>query len=307
MVDSARSIISRTAGSCPAICFALVLRQGVHVEQQRLLDLGVVEEVAEALRGQLRMVRQHDRRSENRPVLVAEQHGEGVDGLAGERRLPLRPLPLERRDEATALDLEQRVGGDQAVAKGVSAGDLGRIAGHLGLVVDAEADPGERGREQLGAHRDPAAQLTASSIGKPKVSRIGSARQLCQGHRTQLQRPLGRLVSLASGLQEEDRAGDPGVGTALEHGLEPEHRERGGLGLRVVRRVDDPEGRRASRSSRRACRDRGRSPRRAASGPAPRSRYSSKLSLASSSVTAASSVGAPSLALSLCSASSVSR
>ena len=79
---------------------ALVVREGVDVQQQRLLDLRVVEEVAEALGRELGMVRQHDRRPEHRPVLVAQQDREGVDGLAGERRLPLRPLPLERGDEA---------------------------------------------------------------------------------------------------------------------------------------------------------------------------------------------------------------
>ena len=54
---SARSIISFTAGSCSSISARSRVAQRVHVEHERLLDLGVVEEVAAALRRDPRMVR----------------------------------------------------------------------------------------------------------------------------------------------------------------------------------------------------------------------------------------------------------
>ena len=97
---SARASISRTFGSWSAIAVALVVAQREHVQQQRLLDLGRVEQVAVALRRDLRVVGQHDRRAEHRVVGVGGQDREDVDLVTrGDRCLGRRPGG-ERRGEA---------------------------------------------------------------------------------------------------------------------------------------------------------------------------------------------------------------
>ncbi len=84
--------------------FALVIRQRVHMQHERLLDLGVVEQVAVAARRDLRVIGKHDRRPEDRVVVLARQHGPGVDALA---------LALERRHEPAVIDTDQDVNRDQ--------------------------------------------------------------------------------------------------------------------------------------------------------------------------------------------------
>ena len=78
----------------------LALRERLDVQQQRLLDLGVVEQVAQALRRHPRMVGEHDRRRQDRVVAWRREHREGVDALRRGDRLAGRALALERRDEA---------------------------------------------------------------------------------------------------------------------------------------------------------------------------------------------------------------
>ncbi len=90
---TARSTIARTAGSCSAICVALVVAERQHMQQQRLLDLGGVEQVAAALGRELRMVGEHDRRAQQRVVVVASR----APGTCS----PLRtPSPRRRRARA---------------------------------------------------------------------------------------------------------------------------------------------------------------------------------------------------------------
>ena len=73
------------APSCSAIASRSRVAQRVDVQQQRLLDLGAVEEVAAALRRDLRMVGQEDRGAQHGVVVGAGQHRPGVDVLAARR------------------------------------------------------------------------------------------------------------------------------------------------------------------------------------------------------------------------------
>ena len=82
-------------GPAAAISSRSASRERVHVQQQRLLDLGVVEQVAAALGRELRVVGQHDRGAEHGVVVGRGEHRPGVDVLAARR--------LERRDEAAAV------------------------------------------------------------------------------------------------------------------------------------------------------------------------------------------------------------
>ena len=222
---------------------ALVVGQGVDVEKQRLLDLGVVEQVAEALRRQLGMVGKHDRGTENRRVPIAQQDGKRVDGLARQSGLALGALPLERRDEAPALHLHHWMCRDQAVMERLAAGDLGRVGPHLGLVVHAEPEARQLRSQELRAHRDAPAELAALHR-EAELAPQRPARELRQRHRAQLERALLGLVALPARLEEEDRAVEARVGARREHGLEPQHREGRRLSVGVGRRVDDPERRR---------------------------------------------------------------
>jgi hypothetical protein len=79
----------RTAGSRREISRARSSLRARHVQQQRLLDLGAVEQVAAALGASCGMVGQHDRRAEQRVVGRRREHRESVDVRARhDRRSP---------------------------------------------------------------------------------------------------------------------------------------------------------------------------------------------------------------------------
>ena len=71
---AARAIISRTRRVRALDLRALGVAEHLHVEQQRLLDLGGVEQAAAALGRDLRVVGQHDRRAEDRVVGRGGEH-----------------------------------------------------------------------------------------------------------------------------------------------------------------------------------------------------------------------------------------
>ena len=77
------------------------------MQQQRLLDLGAVEQVAAALGRELRVVGQHDRRAQHRVV------GSGVASTGKVFTLSSSGV-LERRHEAAAGRGHDHVGGEQA-------------------------------------------------------------------------------------------------------------------------------------------------------------------------------------------------
>jgi hypothetical protein len=61
---------------------ALAGAQRVHVQDERLLDLGVVEEVAAALRGDLRVIGEHDRPADHHVVVRRGEDRPGVHAVA---------------------------------------------------------------------------------------------------------------------------------------------------------------------------------------------------------------------------------
>ena len=136
---------------------ALLVAQRLHVEHERLLDLGVVEEVAAALGGDLRMVRQDDRRPEHHVVLGRGEHRPGVHAVAG---------GVELGDEAAAVHAQHRMRRDQRVAKRLAAPEAVR---HLGAVLDpvrdsAVARPPAASRLELRAHAQSADLEVADAL-----------------------------------------------------------------------------------------------------------------------------------------------
>src|SRR5919205_3463064 len=95
----------------------LLVREGEYVKDEQLIYLRPVEQVARALRGDLRVVVEDDRGREH-PVplpLLSDQHGPRLYVLA-----PLRGLPeflgrVDQRDELSSLRLQRRVGRDEGL------------------------------------------------------------------------------------------------------------------------------------------------------------------------------------------------
>ena len=205
---SARSTISRTAGSPAAISSRSASRERVHVEEERLLDLGRVEEAPAALGRELGVIGQHDRGAEDDGVVGSREHGPRVDVVA-------QP-GLERGDERAAADAQQRVGRDQGVLERLGAG----AARERRPVLDRQ-----RHAVEAGLHR--------------RDLQRGLAPQRRQVDPADADPPLDRLVSIAARLQEAHLDVDPGI-LAADEALQPEVIEP----VLVAGRIDDPEGRR---------------------------------------------------------------
>jgi hypothetical protein len=107
---------------------AFLVAQHLHVQQQRLFDLGRVEQAAQALGRKPRVVGEHDCGADDHVVVVRRQHRKGVDAVqAG----------VERRDEAAAERAQDRVRRDQRVAQCLGAVAQG---GDVRQVLDAQRD-----------------------------------------------------------------------------------------------------------------------------------------------------------------------
>ena len=150
---------------------ALVVGEGEDVQQQRLLDLGAVEEVAAALGRQARVVGQHDRRAEQRVVVIGRQHREGVDAL-GLRRLQRRRRSARRRCVRTGC-VESRLCRQRARAV-EALGDRRRV-------VHAQHHAPATLAEVLGRHPD--APVEAADLERLDVRRRGEVGE----------RPAGRV------------------------------------------------------------------------------------------------------------------
>ena len=132
----------------------LLVGEGEHTQAEDLVDLGGVEEVADALRGDLRLVVEDDRRRQHDVAVRSDEHRERAvvaatgDCLGGAVRW------LEQRHERAVVDGEQGVHGDERVAGDVVA-RRARIA-PVGDVLDADGDgevrPWAVGPARLDAH-----------------------------------------------------------------------------------------------------------------------------------------------------------
>ena len=245
---------ARTAGSCAAIASRSSSRERVHVQQQRLLDLGGVEQVAEALGRELRVVGEHDRRAEHRVVLGVGEHRQGVDvshcatpalrARAARRSAP--PRDRARRRAWRAGECAQRL----ARGRGPRATSV--------VVVDADRHAHAVAVERLAAQPTRPRSAVERRTARPSrlAERVGGS---STARSTPWWRsPLAwRKRTVAASVAPAPRSSDA---------LDP---QRGRTSRRCPPRR--PAGRRsrtasASRSSSRpACTGRARSPRRAAS------------------------------------------
>ena len=229
---AARSIISRTAGSAAAISVALAVAEREDVQQQRLLDLGAVEEVAAALGGELRVVGQHDRRAEQRVVGVGREHREGVDALA---RSPCASSGETKRPPSSR---EDRVRGEQARAQRLGAV---QALGHRRGVVHAEHHAPAAVAEVVGRHPHAAVQRAVLEGLRRAASRPARASRAPR----RLEAPRHRLV--ASSPAPCRKRTSPVSTASPSAGAMPCMRSWSkvlGVDLRVGRRVDDAERRR---------------------------------------------------------------
>ena len=213
------------------------------MKHERLLYLGVVEEVAEALRCDLRMIGKHDRGSEDRIVIGRCQDREGVETR---RRLdcgPGRAATLKRRDEPAAVGFDDDMSREHAGDERLRSLHLGRhVRLQLGRVVNAGADAKEPVAERLAAH----ANTTAHRLfaGELELRADPLRCELGQRRRRKLDPALGGLVALARGLQEEKGGGQAGLALDLEHAFEAQMIVSRDVERRIGGRIDDPERRR---------------------------------------------------------------
>ena len=204
------------------------------MQQQRLLDLGRVEQAAAALGGDLRMVGQDDRGAEQHVVVGRGQHREGVDAAAAGAR-------VERRDEAPARDLQDRVGGEQRAAQGVAAVEPGaaracgsrprrssRLRPRCGGLAET------RSRTSSGpSSPSKANDCSSSAAASASIAVAGSAAVRASA-----------WWRVAAGDEEAHLGGHRAPGSALDQALDAQvvegRRQRRGVG----RRVGDAERRR---------------------------------------------------------------
>ena len=230
---AARAIISRTAGSWLLDLLALGVAQRLHVQQQRLLDLGRVEQAAAALRRDLRMVRQHDRgaRAPRRRRRVASTG----------KVLTLVARALERRDEPPAGHAQDRVRRDQRPRERAGAVEPAR---DQRAVLDPQHDlvaPTSSSLERQRQSRERAARPPS----RPALARSPIAQRADHRARrapTRAARPPGGARRAAA--RNRTSAPSTRVRRRLEHAAQLEVVERARERRRVHGRIDDPERRR---------------------------------------------------------------
>src|SRR5919199_3697179 len=106
---------------CPRVggahLFLLLVREGEDVENEQLIYLRPVEQVAGALGGDLGVVVEDDRgREHHAPLpLLSDEHGPRLYVLAPLRGLPELLGRVDQRDELSSLRLQRRVGRDEGL------------------------------------------------------------------------------------------------------------------------------------------------------------------------------------------------
>ena len=156
----------------------LLLRQRHRAQAQQLVDLERVEERRLALRRQLRVVVEDDRRAQHHAGLVVRprQHREDAVVLA-RRHESLRPLRrVEQGHERRAVDLEQHVAGDQRAAQPLRP--VGRRhPASCGAVLDGQGQQGDGVRRHRPldrgghAHGERSRRAPAGRRGRPRPRR----------------------------------------------------------------------------------------------------------------------------------------
>ena len=191
---------------------ALVVAEREDVQQQRLLDLGAVEEVAAALGRELRVVGQHDRRAEQRVVGVGREHREGVDALAASGGLAAARRSARRR----AAGPGGSRAGSRASASARSQA-LGRPASCCARRA-SRASARRRGRRPTSARGRAAAPCSNGSTCGSRPGRRAAPRRL--------EPARDRLVALAARLQEAHLAGQHRIAVGARDALHAQLVER---------------------------------------------------------------------------------
>ncbi len=193
-IASTASTTAAARGSVARASRLLLVGEHQRAQAEDLVDLGAVEQVRRALRGELRVVGEDDRRRQQqvRALRRPGEHRPGVLGCpaAASRGAPTRGGSVAERN-APAVDGEQGVRGDQRRPQR----DLARGAvGAGGVVDDVDAQPQARRRARAAARRRRRAARSAArqrrSTRPPVTRSLGVLRGQREGHGRA--RPAGR-------------------------------------------------------------------------------------------------------------------
>src|SRR5215218_10801991 len=141
--------------------FFLLVREVEDVQDEHLVDLGPVEQVAGALGGDLRVVVEDDRGREQRaPVpLFPDEHRPRLQVLASLRSLPQPLRRVNERDELPSSYFQGGVGRDE----GLPERALPVLATPRGGIGDPDRDPEDPFLQELGPHLYRSAQRTPAA------------------------------------------------------------------------------------------------------------------------------------------------
>src|SRR5918911_499387 len=205
----------------------LLVGEREDVQDQQLVDLAAVEEVARALGRDLRVVGENDRRAEHgAPVArLADEHRPDADVAAVLGRFPQLVGRVRERDELAAPGAQHGVGR----AEGLPEGLLAVRAVPPGRVADAHPHPVKAVRELRGIDLDRPPQRPPAPLDRPylellyagasrdvELERPGGAPELSEPELARRDLPLTRLVpaqvTLAPGLELLHRLEATGAG-----------------------------------------------------------------------------------------------
>src|SRR5918998_5715832 len=138
--------------------FFLLVCEVENVQDEHLVDLGPVEQVAGALGGDLGVVVEDDRGGEHRAPLpfLSDQHRPRLQVLARFRGLSQLLRRVDQRDEPSSLHLQRRVGRDEGLLERA----LPILASPRGGVGYPDRYPEETPLQRLGSYVDYPAQRT---------------------------------------------------------------------------------------------------------------------------------------------------
>src|SRR5918997_2980054 len=136
----------------------LLIREVEDVQDEHLVDLGPVEQVAGALGGDLGVVVEDDRGGEHRAPLpfLSDQHRPRLQVLARLRGLSQLLRRVDQRDEPSSLHLQRRVGRDEGLLERA----LPILASPRGGVGYPDRYPEDTPLQRLGPNLDYPAQGT---------------------------------------------------------------------------------------------------------------------------------------------------
>ena len=206
---------------------ALVVGEREHVQQQRLLDLGAVEEIAAALGRDLRVLGQHDRGAR----AARRRRPSRAPGTCSRCARPRRRAGRRTSRRQAAAAAASRAGSRPAPRRDRPRRGEVRRVGHVQLDDVARPRRGPSAERRITARRPPSANTSAQ----------GAAASAAERARGERHAALGGLVARPAGLQEAQLGRDRGAGVRARRAAQRERVAGAPVGGGVGRRIDDAE------------------------------------------------------------------